>query len=104
MKYTDEKLKEEHCKAIHNKNLLVDECSCFYCFRVFPVQSIELWVDREGDTAICPFCSVDAVIPKSDPELVRQLHEKYFGLTLLNATLYSQRSFKKVDGKWVRVK
>jgi hypothetical protein len=56
--------------AIHNKNTLemVKECSCYYCFKVFSPSEIKEWVDKEQDTAICPYCGIDAVIPVYLPE------------------------------------
>lgn len=91
--YSDEELRAEHKKCFHNKKSLEQskECSCFYCLRDFSVDLIVMWTDR-GDTAICPFCSVDAVIPKTDSYLLKILHGKYF-----------EHSFKKVKDQWVKV-
>ena len=42
------------------------KCGCFYCLEIFDPAEIEEWItcDR-GDTAMCPYCSVDAVIGES---------------------------------------
>ena len=50
--------------AMHNKVLLekVSECACYYCCKVFKPSDIKEWVDK-SDTALCPHCAVDAVLP-----------------------------------------
>lgn len=50
--------------AMRNKNLLshVTECACYHCCTFFPTSSITEWVDKE-DTALCPNCKIDAVLP-----------------------------------------
>jgi hypothetical protein len=50
--------------AMHNKALLekVSECACYYCCKVFQPSEIKEWVDK-NDTALCPHCGVDAVLP-----------------------------------------
>jgi hypothetical protein len=40
-------------------------CGCFYCGATFSPHDIEAWTDDvngEGQTALCPRCSVDAVL------------------------------------------
>lgn len=38
-------------------------CGCFYCLNVFtPDQIIDWSLDEPDETAICPFCGIDAVI------------------------------------------
>ncbi len=39
------------------------KCGCFYCCKTFNVSTVEEWID-EGQTAICPHCSIDSVIPE----------------------------------------
>ena len=44
-------------------------CGCFYCCSVFSSLEIEDWVDpvsddmQAGNTALCPRCGIDSVIP-----------------------------------------
>ena len=39
-------------------------CGCFYCLLVYPASEISEWIeDRGGDTAECPKCGIDSVIP-----------------------------------------
>jgi hypothetical protein len=71
--------------AIHNKiNLsMVSECVCYYCFKVFKPSEIVEYVDKEKDTALCPHCSVDAVLPiyeesEKDESMLKQIHNYWF--------------------------
>jgi hypothetical protein len=36
-------------------------CGCFYCLTTYEPSLISEWID-DADTAICPFCGIDAVI------------------------------------------
>lgn len=44
-------------------------CGCYYCLETFTSDKIVEWVDEddsgEGQTAICPICGIDAVLPFS---------------------------------------
>jgi len=37
-------------------------CGCFYCLAIFRTSEIIEWIDSNSDTAICPYCGIDAVI------------------------------------------
>lgn len=37
-------------------------CGCYHCLAVFPAKEITNWTDGQT-TALCPKCSVDAVLP-----------------------------------------
>lgn len=73
----------------HRKNVLAaDLCGCFYCLKLFPPSTIIEWVDFAADgvgqTALCPHCGVDAVVPSVparpvSAELLATLHEQGFG-------------------------
>lgn len=70
--------------AMHNKDKLskVSECACYYCCKVFKPSEIKEWVDK-NDTALCPYCSVDAVLPvyednEKDIIFLTKLHEYWF--------------------------
>lgn len=39
-----------------------NECVCIYCGKKFRFMDITDWID-DGLTALCPFCSIDSVIP-----------------------------------------
>jgi len=36
-------------------------CGCFYCLKKFTPSEINDWLESE-ETALCPYCSIDAVI------------------------------------------
>ena len=62
-------------------------CGCFYCLQSFPTSDIRDWLDESGgveQTAICPYCGIDAVIavaadtPVTAPQL-NAMHNHWFG-------------------------
>ena len=71
--------------AMHNRELIsnVSECSCYYCLKTFGSSEIKEWTDKNDDTALCPYCSVDAVIPvyseeEKNPETLLNIHKYWF--------------------------
>lgn len=59
-------------------------CGCFRCLRTYPPSEIKAWVHRDDDdTALCPYCSVDSVLPNSEVEittaLLTEMRERWFG-------------------------
>lgn len=63
--------------AMHNKASLelTKQCCCYYCFKRFDVKEIKEYTDWEKDTAICPYCSIDAVLPIYSEEDVMNLEK-----------------------------
>jgi hypothetical protein len=54
-----------HSSRHRHEVLTSDRCGCFYCLSIFPPEKIEYWTDEwegEGQTALCPYCDIDAVI------------------------------------------
>ncbi len=65
-------------------------CICLYCGKTFIYKKIKEWInDRNGKTAICPFCHVDAVVAlevsnkedyfKFNEEIQKKIKNKYLG-------------------------
>jgi hypothetical protein len=60
------------------------ECGCVSCMEIFRPMEIEDYIkDRDGLTAICPYCSVDAVIGdasgmKMTKKNLKRLHRIWF--------------------------
>ena len=52
--------------AIRNKNQLAtaNKAGCYACFKIFEPKEIKEYTDQE-ETALCPYCSTDAVIPEN---------------------------------------
>jgi NAD-dependent SIR2 family protein deacetylase len=68
--------------AFKNRLSLTGKCACYHCLKVFESQEISVWTDK-GETALCPYCQVDAVIPESptynlSKETLTKLNEYWF--------------------------
>lgn len=42
---------------------------CYYCLEIYKSSEIQESVD-EGETAICPKCGIDSVLPETSPFLI----------------------------------
>jgi hypothetical protein len=51
--------------AMHNRGMVESSrtVGCYFCGKIFKPAEITEWVDK-ADTAICPYCEVDAVLPE----------------------------------------
>lgn len=60
---------------ISNQHLLGEGVAgCYACLSCFPATQITDWVpDRNGPTACCPFCGIDAVLPERSLEEIGSL-------------------------------
>lgn len=74
-------------QTAYNRRLVANanRCGCFYCGSTFGPSDIEEWLhEPDGeDTAICPYCGVDAVIVGSNSfplstALLSQLYMEWF--------------------------
>jgi hypothetical protein len=59
------------------------QAGCFYCCQTFSPKEITNWInDRLGETAICPKCGIDSVIPSSkvtfDKKFLLQMKKMWF--------------------------
>jgi uncharacterized paraquat-inducible protein A len=64
MTFDETQLKAAHKACSHHREALQksDACGCFHCEAVFAPASIREYTDG-GQTALCPKCSIDSVIP-----------------------------------------
>jgi hypothetical protein len=73
----------------HREEVLASSvCGCFHCLAVFGPGEIEEWVDEdgagEGQTALCPSCGIDSVLPGRvgyllTPEFLARMRKHWFG-------------------------
>lgn len=67
--------------AMRNKEALsfLETANCYYCLRTVCVKDIVEYTDQ-GQTAICPNCHVDAVLPDSTitKEQLKEIHDYWF--------------------------
>lgn len=72
---------EDACDAaFNNRDALfkAGEVSCYSCLRTYPVALINKWTDRRN-TAWCPYCNIDAVIPGAHPtDLLQRMYDRWF--------------------------
>lgn len=78
-------LKAIHKKCAYHKQALLKSplCGCFHCLRIYAPSEIKEWVARDDyQTAICPHCSIDAVLPSTEidltPELLSVMQARWF--------------------------
>jgi hypothetical protein len=64
-----DQIREAHrCSSNHRAAVCASTaCGCFYCCSTFTPAEILDWVDEDADgkgqTALCPKCGIDAVLP-----------------------------------------
>lgn len=81
-------LRAAHKASFQNEQVMNEStmCGCFFCCRVYPVAEVVNWrPDREGLTAICPYCWVDSVIPNASgwpltDKFLAKMRRRWFGL------------------------
>jgi hypothetical protein len=64
----------------HNKQAIQNSklCGCCYCLSIMPAIDVTEFVDRTGDTGLCPLCSVDAIVPDAIATVtIEVLHNMY---------------------------
>lgn len=73
---------EQACSmSRHNKQAVRDEneCGCYFCIRSFPSSAVVEFADRNADTALCPNCGIDSVLPGvTDKAILSTAHERWF--------------------------
>lgn len=78
-------LEKIYSQCFENKEKLekVNKCWCFFCKKIFYTKEIKEWIsfnDWEIETAFCPFCWIDSIIPESDEyelneNLLKEIHD-----------------------------
>ncbi len=67
--------------SIHNRDQIKPDtkCGCYFCLRVCNGSEIVEWGDKENDTALCPHCGIDSLLPNTtDPIILETAHVKWF--------------------------
>ena len=80
----ESQLQKLHAYSSHNKKLIdtADKCYCFYCKSSMQKDEIKNYID-DGQTALCPKCEIDAIIPDSiddtvDEQMISEMNEYWF--------------------------
>ena len=76
-------LKSAHSHSYHNRGEIEQSslCGCFSCKRTFLSSEVEDFID-DGETALCPYCGVDAVIGDASgfqpsEDFLRKMQERW---------------------------
>jgi len=80
MELTKEQIEGLHAFTSHNKEIMKRSgiYLCSYCQKGGLSKNIENWAD-DGETALCPDCGVDSLIPAMIPhDITKQLKEHWF--------------------------
>lgn len=72
--------------SINNRNEIEksESCGCYHCKKIFVSSEVKEWLkDKNGETARCPYCSIDSVIGDASgylitEEFLNKMNEKWF--------------------------
>lgn len=76
-----EEFQKAHELCRNNKDVLnkTDKCGCFYCLRQFAPSEIKEYIRKGEETALCPYCNIDAVLPgEYSKEFLEEMYEYWF--------------------------
>lgn len=72
--------------SIHNRIMieLSKKCGCYYCTKIFDAERVKDYIDAD-DTAMCPFCGIDSVLPDAsvcnlNKKLIKKVRFRWFGI------------------------
>jgi hypothetical protein len=84
-------LKALHRESSHNRASLAEstECGCFYCKTIYKPEEIECWCDG-GETAICPYCSIDSVIGNDTIDICAEMLEDMYQRWFMNEKFFEE--------------
>lgn len=65
--------------AIRNKNTLQNckKVGCYKCLKTFDPCEIKEYTDH-GETAICPYCDTDAILPETEISNLEEINKYWF--------------------------
>lgn len=66
--FSEQDLFAAHKLSLSNYDMLTSDklCGCFHCCEIFEPAKITKWInDKNGKTAVCPFCGIDSVLGES---------------------------------------
>lgn len=85
MEFTVEDYNNAHAFCNDNKELLEQSktCGCFYCLTIFSPKEIIDYTDEFQNTATCPHCGIDSVLPDNvgypiTGEFLKQMKKHWF--------------------------
>lgn len=72
-------IKNAPIQSMKNRKTLEqhNQCGCYSCLKVFETTLIKNWTDQ-NQTALCPFCHTDSVVPIVDIEYLQKAKDYWF--------------------------
>lgn len=74
-----------HEYSLNNKKqiILSDKCGCFHCNKIFESKEVKEYIKDKEETALCPYCKVDAVIGDEshypiNEHFLKKMNKKWF--------------------------
>jgi hypothetical protein len=79
LKHIPEEYRFAHMDCHHHREAVLKSknVGCFYCCEIFSPTEIISWTDHD-QTAICPRCSIDAILPNIDDHYFLDEMRKYW--------------------------
>jgi hypothetical protein len=80
---SDDEIRQTHAYCRENRAPVSSskQCGCFYCLAVFRPEDITFWLEDEN-TALCPRCMTDSVLPggfaRLDRQFLQRMHDYWF--------------------------
>lgn len=81
----DEQIKiHDYCVSNYKDVKRSKNVGCFHCCEIYPATEVKDWIEgKRNDSAVCPKCEMDAVLPDSKVVLTKELltimQEYWFG-------------------------
>ncbi len=82
MSHQDHIAAHKRCSYHRDELATTNTCGCFYCLEIYDPALIREWIDTQ-QTALCPKCGIDSVIPESADltvtvEFLQKMHDHWF--------------------------
>jgi predicted RNA-binding Zn-ribbon protein involved in translation (DUF1610 family) len=82
--YVPDPYRTAHVFSGHHRKQLehAGKAGCFYCLQFFDPSEVTEWID-DDQTALCPGCGIDSVLPVDEqvtPEFLKAMQQSWFAV------------------------
>jgi hypothetical protein len=97
-----------HCTANRKAIKASASCGCFYCRESFSASRVDDFIEDE-DTALCPVCGIDSVLPDAsglpvtEPPFLTAMHAYWFERTVSLPAASRQIGWANFKSKFARL-